>query len=309
MSTNLTNNLKAYGVGQPLIGFMPKPIVTNRNPGPHDKAAIGQIWINELANTAFILTGSANNQSIWGQYTNTVAGNLTVGGFVQAGNGLIALGGGVTSTGASSFTGTTTFNGATIFNGATTFNADISTPNNVIYAHAFQTVDPNIELYISQNGIYSVGSQPNVDVSVTMQGTGAFVIDSLDVTSNLNSQWRTTQAWVQTTDATQKILVSIPLALQEMILVKGYINGFKSTFDHAIGGEVTLGAFRPTGGNIAQIGNKVVSVYVDAGITAGVTIDVAVNVPTQSLNVYVTGAVAETWNWVTTYSYMYTTHP
>ena len=309
MGTDINTNLNAYGVGQPLISVPNKAIVTDRDPTSHDKAQIGQIWVNQMANIAYILVGIVNNQAIWGTYATPVVGNLVVGGSVTAGLGFVALAGGITSTGASSFTGATSFTGVTTFVGNVLIpNANLTATNGTISAFAFQTTDVATNLYINQNGIYAAGANANIDVSVTTKGSGAFVIDGI-TGGGLNSQWRTSQSYIQTANAVPTVMFSIPIAPQEMIFFKAYVNGFKSTFDHSIGGEITIGAFRSTLGNVEQIGQKIISVYVDDTITAGITIDAEVDIPSQSVLLYVTGATGELWNWVTTYSYMYTTHP
>jgi len=74
-------NLVSYGQNQPLIGIFPPPIVTTRNPTANDMADIGQIWINESANTAFVLTSIVANVATWQEFAfngGAVFNNLTV---------------------------------------------------------------------------------------------------------------------------------------------------------------------------------------------------------------------------------------
>lgn len=163
-------------------------------------------------------------------------------------------------------------------------------------------------LDLQDNYIFAGGTGANVDVGVTTQGTGAFVIDCI-TGGGLGSQWRTIQRYVQTTDATETVLASIPLADSEMVTVSATINGFKSTFNHAAAGTISSSAFRPAGGNITTVGQHQVNFAADVGATAGINFLDYINVAGQTLEIHVIGAAAETWNWVTTLSYMYTTHP
>ena len=195
--------------------------------------------------------------------------------------------------------------------GNLTVNGDIYTQSGTVYGATIETVlASHLALYLNQNGIYSYSDTlANVDVSITTQGSGAFVIDCLPADATLLSQWRTAQAYVQTTDATVTTIVSIPLAQKQMITVQATINGFKSTYDHAAAGTISSSAFRPNGGNITVVGQHQINFASDPTATATVTIVDAVNVGTQSLELHVTGAAGETWNWVVTYSYSYTTNP
>ena len=305
MSLDNIRNQSAYGVGQPLIGVPSAPITSDRNPTTSDKAQLGQLWINPTTNTAFILVSIVNNLATWGTYSTPIVGNLVVAGSVTAGNGFIGLAGGANITGAS------------IFHDDVTFDGDIDLPAGNITANAgiikafeFDTItDPTKGVSMWENYVYAIGTNPDVDVIVVPQGTdGEFVIDGL-WGGVLLSQWRTFQASVQTVDATQTPLSSVILGDSEMIVMKSVINGFKSTYDHALSGDIMISAFRPAGGNITVIGAKVVTSYIDGTASPGIQVDADVDVPTQSVRLLVTGAAGETWNFVTTTSYMYTTHP
>ena len=301
MGIDTTRDQVAYGMSQPLIGVPLKPIVSDRNPTGNDKAQLGQLWINPTVNTAYILVSVTNNVAIWGTYATPIPGNLVVGGTITAGLGLTVLAGGI------NITGNSTFNNDVTITGTLNMPSDIHC--NALYANDIQTTtNPAIALDLNENGIYAAGTDVNVDVSVTTKGNGDFVLDCL-FGSPLAAQWRTGQDWIQTLDGVRTILLTIPLAVEQMVTVKSTINAFKSTYDHALGGDIMISAYRPTAGNVTEIGNKVVSSYVDGGATPGVVVDADVDIPTQSVNIYVTGAIGETWNWVTTTSYMYTTHP
>jgi hypothetical protein len=165
---------------------------------------------------------------------------------------------------------------------------------------------PNLTLTMEDNGLFAGGTNPDVDISLTTQGVGCVVIDGI-AGGGLNSTWRTCQAAAQTVGLATVTLVSILINAEEMATVTFTLNGFKSTYDKSCGGTVTLSAYRPTGGNITLVG--MVQTNFSASASAAARIEGNVNVGTQSIVLTVTGVAAETWNWVTTYSYMYTTHP
>ena len=305
MATKNTNRFDAYGMGQPTYSVQANPIESDRNPTVNDKANLGQIWINSSALVAYILVSITNNQAVWATGANMIAGNFVAGGTVTGTMGLIALAGGVTSTGVSTFTGNTTFNGDITLNGALNAIGMDITCNNVS-ARNFSTItDPNDGLYMWKNYIGGEGANANIDIIMVPKGNGAFAIDGL-AGGFLWSQWRINQAFIRTTDAVTTTLFSLPLAETEMVVIKATVNGLKSTWDHACSGDVTISAFRPNLGNVAELGNMMISSNIDATATAGVGLSANIDVPTQTVNVRVTGAVGETWDWVATASYMYT---
>lgn len=294
----------AYGLGQPLIGVPLSPIISDRNPTVNDKAQIGQIWVNPSSFAAYILVAVSNNQYIWGLEATPVIGDMTITGHLTVNMGITGVAGGLDMTGDS------------IFRDNLTINADVNVPFGDLTVSAGNLYAANIETNTSatqgvglwENYVFATGTDPDVDVLVVPKGTGEFVIDGL-WGGVLLSQWRTGQASAQTTDATPTLLNGVALDEGEMIVVKAVVNGFKSTYDHALSGDILISAFRPMAGNITQIGAKVITSYIDDTATPGIKVDALVDVGTQSLILQVTGAVGETWNWVTTMSYMYTTHP
>lgn len=299
-----SKRVEAYSIGQPTVGVPTEVITSDRNPTVNDKYNLGQIWVNPTVNTAYILVGITNNQAIWGTYATPIVGNLVVGGTVTAGLGFIALAGGIQATGNSAITGDLVVNG-----NITTPAGDITATTGNIYGSNIETnTNPAQTVSLFQNGVWGSGTDANVDVSIIPKGTGAFILDGL-WGGVLLSQWKFRQASTQTVDGTQTILFSLPLADSEMILFKGYVNGLKSDYLHALSGEIFISAYRPNLGVITQIGAKVVNGLKDDTAAATVAVDAVVNVGTQSLDILVTGAVAETWNWVVTANYMYTTHP
>jgi hypothetical protein len=302
MGIDRTRDNEAYGLSQPLIGVPNKPIVSDRNPTAHDKGQLGQIWVNPTVNSAYILVSNLNNAAVWAIYATPIAGNLVVGGTITAGLGFISLAGGANITGNSTFN-----NNVAITGNLTVPLGDITANAGTISASSFVTItDPTMGLTLNSNGIYASGSNPVVDVEVIPTAGGAFVIDGL-FGSPLVSVWKTAQSWVQTLAGVQTTLLSLPVAAEQVIIIQAFITGFKSTYDHALGGQILISAASNAGGVVQQIGNKTVSSYTDAGATAGVSVNA--NVVGNTLQLLVTGAAGETWNWVTTYSYMYTTHP
>lgn len=300
----IQKDFNAYGVGQATYSVMTNPIVSERNPTANDKAPIGQLWVNTTSNAVYVLASVKNGVAVWGVWASPIIGDLIVGGHVTAGLGFISLAGGIDATGNSRFR-----NDVQVDGNIDVPMGDIEASNGSIYGYYIQTIsDPTINISMYQNGIWAGGTNPDVDISFTTQGKGAVVVDCIPG-GVLAAQWRTAQDYGQTNDATQTTLFSIPLAEGQMITLKAIVNGFRSDYLHALGGDITISAFRPTGGNVTQIGEKVISSAIDATATTGVACTADVHVGTQTVRVYVTGAVAEVWNWVSTYSYMYTTHP
>lgn len=64
MSVNLSVN-SVYGLNDDVIEVLPLPIEAKRNPTTLDRAPLGQLWINEVAGTAFVLTKVAAGISTW----------------------------------------------------------------------------------------------------------------------------------------------------------------------------------------------------------------------------------------------------
>jgi len=197
-----------------------------------------------------------------------------------------------------------------VFAGTVTADAFIATvggltaAGDVIGYNITTNTNPALTISLNENGIYAGGTDANVDISLTTQGTGAVVIDGI-AGGGLASQWRTAQSYVQTAGAVQTLLIAIPLATGEMVTVTATVNAFKATLDESAGGTITLSAYRPLAGNITAVG----MVQANFAATDNVLLDADVDIATQSLRILVTGVAAQVWNWVTTYSYMYTTTP
>lgn len=125
------------------------------------------------------------------------------------------------------------------------------------------------------------------------------------------SEWITTQATVQTVDATPTDIAFLPFPStippiappgEQVATLKGYINGFRSTFNDAIGAEILVTAYRPTGGNVTIVGFPVIN---SNPTNPGLTVSAVVDVGSQQLRIQVTGIAAQTYNWVGTFMFMY----
>lgn len=200
-------------------------------------------------------------------------------------------------------------NAVSVTGNITSTTGDITSTLGSVYGYNITTnTSPGTTLTMQDNGLFAGGTDPNVDVSFTTQGLGAVVIDCI-AGGALNSQWRTAQDEVQTTDATQTIIAFINLPVKTMVTVNATINGYKSTYDQCIGGTIYFSAYRPAAGDATLIGMIQSNPAKSNGAAATVTIDGSVDAVTQTVRLEVTGAAAETWNWVTTYSYMFTLNP
>ncbi len=169
-------------------------------------------------------------------------------------------------------------------------------------------------LTITDNTITAGGSDATVDISLTTKSTGNLNITTATggaiifrgLTSGFTStEELTKQASVQTTNATTTNIVSIVVNDSEMVSIMALINGFQSDFTDCVGGSIMMTAFRPAGGNITLVGAPIINVnYTDLIDTSDIS--ASINVGTQSAQLQVIGVAAQTWNWVTTYRYMYT---
>lgn len=67
MSVNLSvnTNPSAYSLNTPLLKVFNPPIVAKRNPGVHDMAPIGTVWVNTVQQNAYVLAGISSNTADW----------------------------------------------------------------------------------------------------------------------------------------------------------------------------------------------------------------------------------------------------
>jgi hypothetical protein len=155
---------------------------------------------------------------------------------------------------------------------------------------------------VNGNTISADGTNADVDVNITTQGSGCLVYQGIS-TGYANSMWRTCQAAMQTNDGFPYYIFQIPLNEGEMVNVSATVNGFSSDFSNAFSGTTTnLAAYRPTGGDVTQIGEEVENMA--SSSTAGM--HGLIDTTTQTIKIGVWGVPGETWNWTVTYQYMFT---
>lgn len=63
--SNISSVPRSLGAIQPFVQNNPLTIISNRNPTTHDKAPLGQQWVNPSNNTAYILTSITEGDAIW----------------------------------------------------------------------------------------------------------------------------------------------------------------------------------------------------------------------------------------------------
>jgi hypothetical protein len=156
-------------------------------------------------------------------------------------------------------------------------------------------------LTLNGNTITSAGTGADIDINLVAKGVGGLTFDGI-ATGYSDSQWHLRQSELQTINATPTALVTIPLVEGEMITINATINGFQNDFTDACGATCVMTCYRPTGGNVTQVGEEIINV--NSTSTAVISADVSVG--TQSMIIYATGVAAETWNWVSTHQYMFT---
>jgi len=88
MAKDTIGKRQAYGLGTPLQGMHPLPIVADRAPLTSDKSyPIGQVWINQPLDDAFILTSVAANLAHWDVITSATPGSAPISRFIVAADG------------------------------------------------------------------------------------------------------------------------------------------------------------------------------------------------------------------------------
>lgn len=103
--SNLQTRRVAYGLSDALLNVFPAPIVGLRAPTTADKAQIGQLWVNTLTNSVYVLTSIVNNLASWVIFSGGagVFSSLTVNpgptNLSTVGNGAVTIGN-ATNTGA-----------------------------------------------------------------------------------------------------------------------------------------------------------------------------------------------------------------
>lgn len=182
------------------------------------------------------------------------------------------------------------------------------------HSGSFFTTLATDNLTITGSTLTSSGSNANVGASFVAKAAGNFTFTTATggemvyrgLTAGFTtSTWHQAQNSLQTANATPTAIVSIVVPDSHMITIKAFVNGFQSDFTDCVGGEVCVTAYRPAGGNVTLVGGPFINVnYTDVVDTSDV--DAVVDVGTQTVQVRVIGVAAQTWNWVTTYLYMFT---
>jgi len=120
----------AYGVGQGLVGIFPDPIKSQRAPTVLDRGEPGQHWIDMVAGTAYIATGTSAGSTTWSVTAATDPGAVNIGGLLTAAIGFVVTAGGITSGGNVAVTGsvlaTTSVGAGTSLAAVTTVTAGTS---------------------------------------------------------------------------------------------------------------------------------------------------------------------------------------
>lgn len=108
-------------------------------------------------------------------------------------------------------------------------------------------------------------------------------------------------AVLQTTNATVTEIAAISLAEGEAITVFGLVTGSKSDLSAAIGGNFTATFRRAAAGNVTIVGSATYNSQEDSSGTPAFT--VVADTTAQTVSIRVAGIAAETWNWITNFSY------
>lgn len=194
MPVKRSRNNSLYGFPNPTANQFPDPIVTNRAPGTDDQGEPGQMWIDQVGQTAYIFIEYSAGSAIWGTAPSggtsatsfTVnPGNLTV----TAGNIIVSAGDVTASSGTGTFgtlaAGDTTITGTLDVSGASTFT-DATFTGDVMITGDFDLTDTgSISLTSTNNAAGAITLLANGGTSETIliqsaQGTG-------DLSINLNS--------------------------------------------------------------------------------------------------------------------------
>lgn len=199
MGTNFNKKNLAYGLGNPLQGLSPEPIVSDRSPSVNDVASVGQIWINKSTNAFWILTSVVAGSASWAAQdssgSQSVADLTVTGGSgtvltVSAG-GDTALGGDLAVLGNSFMDGNLTVDGAVTANG----DFDLTSAEAITFISTANEA-PSITLGVDGGTTETIlisATQGTSAGSVTVSSTeGGITITTVNSTSNssieLNAQ-------------------------------------------------------------------------------------------------------------------------
>jgi hypothetical protein len=158
MATNNSKKRRSYGLGSPLLGMAPEPIVSQRAPTARDIAEIGTTWLDQPNQAAYILAEVANGAAAWvtAPASGAIAGvsmtinpgdiDVTAGDVNIAAGNLVVAAGNATVGGTITSTGLITANGGIDINGGT-FDLDTSANFTVT-----STSNTTSAIYLQENG-------------------------------------------------------------------------------------------------------------------------------------------------------------
>ena len=95
----LFDNSKAMGYQNALQKLAPQPIIAKRDPTGNDKGATGQLWINTVANSAWINAGLVAGATVWNQLIAPAGAGIFTSVEATTGNITADLGNVVVTTG------------------------------------------------------------------------------------------------------------------------------------------------------------------------------------------------------------------
>lgn len=282
---------------------MPTPLAQGDLLYASSSSAITNLAKDANATRYLSNTGTTNNPA-WAQ----VALGTGVSGTLPIANG------GTNSTSYTNY-GVAYYNGTSLVNDAnTTIN-----PSGTLTSTTLRTGATTSYLSATGETISAAGSLSDVNINLNTKGignvnittastgysNGQMVFRGIPTGGWSSSEWRTGQCVVQTTNATPTAILTIPLVNSLMVSVKIIINGFQDDYTDCVGGEILVTAYRAATGDIKLVGAPIINVnYTDTVDTSD--IDASIDVGTQSLLLKVVGVASQNWNWVATYTYMYT---
>lgn len=275
MSTRSINQT-SYGLSQALINDAQVPTLALRAPTTSDKAQIGNIWVDQPTNAAYILTSVVNNVANWEAVGGGGAGltfSTDVGDAAPAANVIDIAGG-------------TNINTAGAGN-VVTINLD----ENVTITGNFSTTAGNVLLPNTNaggtEGIISFGGTRfinNIGTDNTFVGSGA---GNLALTTANYSVGVGTNALSSLTTATQSTAIGYQAGQLTTTGNGNVFIGFEAAADNVIGGaNVVIGA------NAGGDGNLYNTVAIGEGALASFTGNTNVGniaIGTSSLDVLLTG--------------------
>ncbi len=107
-------------------------------------------------------------------------------------------------------------------------------------------------------------------------------------------------ATVTTTDDTPTPLISIAVPEGESVIISVTIVATESTGADSFGGTIVLTVLHYTGGDVSVVGVPTIN----SNTTSTASIQGTVDTGTQEAVITVTGVIAQTWNWSSTYQYI-----